>query len=31
MLARVQHLLKWGKFDDMELKGILKKNWELGL
>ena len=26
--TRNQHVLKWGKFDDMELKGLLKKDWE---
>lgn len=25
--TRKQHVLKWGKFDDMELMGLLKKDW----
>jgi hypothetical protein len=25
---RKQHVLKWGVFEDMELRGILSKNWE---
>ena len=25
--TRMQHVLKWGVFEDLELKGILKKDW----
>jgi ribosomal-protein-alanine N-acetyltransferase len=25
--TRKQHILKWGKFEDLALKGILKKDW----
>ncbi|NEP60397.1 MAG: GNAT family N-acetyltransferase, partial [Symploca sp. SIO2G7] len=26
---RRQHILKWGKFEDLELYGILKSDWQL--
>jgi len=27
--CRRQHILKWGKFEDLELYGILKSDWQL--
>ena len=27
--CRRQHVLKWGKFEDLELYGILKSDWQL--
>ncbi|NER93104.1 MAG: GNAT family N-acetyltransferase [Symploca sp. SIO1B1] len=27
--CRRQHILKWGKFEDLELYGILQSDWKL--
>jgi len=26
--TRIQHVLKWGVYEDLELKGLLKKDWK---